>query len=341
MANSMVSMKKIKIGGIDQWIYIRTKDVNNPIVLFLHGGPGNPSVYVLREFQEPLEKHFNIVQWEQRGSGKSYSKKIPKESLNVNQFILDLHELINYLLKRFNKKKVFLIGHSWGSLLGVLTVKKYPELFYAYIGIGQLVNPVESEKKSYELVLNKAIEYNDKKAIEDLKQIGKPFDGMKPPYKTQYKGGYKARLRFYGWLAKFGGVYYDVNYFTNKKRYLYEEFEGKILFYLPFFIKEYSIIDKYKRVKGGMLSMQAMTEEILKIDLKKDVPSLNVPVFFMLGRHDMNVPSVLAEDYFNNLKAPQKELIYFEKSSHLPNAEEAKKFNRLFVEKILPLAFEK
>lgn len=181
MPTGVVSLEKIKLGGIDQWISVRGKNTDNPIMLYLHGGPGTPVMPLFRHFQAPFEDHFIVVQWEQRGAGKSYSRKIPKETMTIEQFISDLHELIEILRKRFNKKKIYLMGHSWGSVFGTFTVQRYPELFYAYIGVGQANNTIETEKIMYQFVLDKALELNNRKAIRQLKKIGPPFESLQLP----------------------------------------------------------------------------------------------------------------------------------------------------------------
>lgn len=145
---SIASLEKVYIGGVKQWILIRGRSVNNPVLLFLHGGPGSAEWPLVRDYNRSLEDHFIHVYWEQRGAGKSYSKNIG--NMHIDQFISDTRELLQYLQKRVNREKVFLIGHSWGSLLGILTAEKYPELFHAYIGVGQFVSAKEQEEISYQ-----------------------------------------------------------------------------------------------------------------------------------------------------------------------------------------------
>ena len=146
--DSITSLEKITLGGIKQTILIRGHDTKSPILLFLHGGPGFPEMDIAYKFQRKLEEHFIVVNWDQRGAGKSFSKKIPRESMTIEQFISDAHELIRFLRERFDKEKIYLVGHSWGTTLGLLLTQRYPELFFAYVGIGQVVNALESEQIS-------------------------------------------------------------------------------------------------------------------------------------------------------------------------------------------------
>lgn len=327
MSKDITSLEKIKLGGIDQWISIRSKNTDCPILLYLHGGPGTPVMPLFRYVQAPLEDHFIVVQWEQRGAGKSYSKKIPKETMTIEQFISDLHELIEVLRKRFDKKKIYLMGHSWGSVFGTFTVQRYPELFYAYIGVGQASDTIETEKIMYQFALNKALELNNKKAIRQLQKIGLPFEGLSPPYENFYKGGYMAKMGVYGQTAKFGGIIYNAKGYSTFIRYFFK--------YLPLLKPEYSLFDLFRIIQGNIFSTKTMMKELLTVNLFEQVPEIDVPVYILMGRHDYNWSAELAKKYFDMLKAPKKEFIWFEKSAHAPNGEEPEKFNKVLIEKVL------
>jgi pimeloyl-ACP methyl ester carboxylesterase len=327
MKNGYASLEKISIGGIKQWISIRTKDTKNPILIYLHGGPGTPVMPLFRYFQAPLEKYFIIIQWEQRGAGKSFSWNIPKESMNIEQFISDLHDLILLLCKRFNKEKIFLIGHSWGSIFGIKTVQRYPELFHAYIGVGQASNIMETEKRMYQFALNKSKELNDKKAEKTLKKIGPPFEGMQHPYTNFYKGGYFSKMIVYGYIIRYGGLIYNIKSYKSIIKIL--------LKYLPMLKPEYNILDLIRILQGNFFSTKTMMKELLKINLSKQVPELKVPVYFLMGRYDYNWSAELAKKYFEVIKAPKKNFFWFEKSAHAPNGEEPTKFNNIIINKIL------
>ena len=313
MPTGVVSLEKIKLGGIDQWISVRGKNTDNPILLYLHGGPGTPVMPLFRHFQASFEDHFIVVQWEQRGAGKSYSRKIPKETMTIEQFISDLHELIEILRKRFNKKKIYLMGHSWGSVFGTFTVQRYPELFYAYIGVGQANNTIETEKIMYQFVLDKALELNNRKAVRQLKKIGPPFEGLQSPYENFYKGGYMAKMNIYQWMTKFGGLIYAVNDITG-----YSQFIKYLFKYLPLLKPEYSLFDLIRILLGSLFSVKAMTKELLTVNLFEQVPKLDVPVYILMGRYDYNWSAELTKKYYDMLNAPKKEFIWFEKSGSDP-----------------------
>ncbi|MFW6119908.1 MAG: alpha/beta fold hydrolase [Petrotogales bacterium] len=333
MPDSIISLEKTKIGHINQWISIRGKNTDNPILLYLHGGPGTSVMPLFRHFQAPLEKHFIVIQWDQRGAGKSFSWKIPKETMTIKQFISDLHELIEILMKRYNKEKIFLMGHSWGSVLGTYIVQKYPELFYAYIGVGQASDTIETEKIMYQFVLDKSKESNNKKAIKKLEKIGPPFNGLQSPYKNFYKGGYQAKMGVYGLVAKCGGLIYSARD--------YNTFLRLFLKYLPIFKPEYSVFDLFRIIQGNLFSTKTMMKELLTVNLFKQVPELKGPVYILMGKHDYNWSAELAKKYFDKLKAPKKDFIWFENSAHAPNGEEPDKFNKIVIEKILPETFRK
>lgn len=327
MQSGVIRLEKIVLGGINQWISIRAKDVEKPILLYLHGGPGTPVMPLFRYFQGSLEDHFIVVQWEQRGAGKSFSWNIPKESMTIEQFIADLYELIKNLCKRFNKQKIFLMGHSWGSILGIKIAQRYPQLFYAYIGIGQASNTVETEKKMYQFVLNKLKELGDKKAVRLLERIGPPFTGMNPPYTKFYRGGYWSKMRVYGYVAKYGGLIYKMKGYRCLVRYFFK--------YLPLLQPEYSLLDVFRLLQGNFFSTRTMMKELLTVNLFEQVAEVKTPVYFLMGRHDYNWSAELAKKYFDVLHAPKKEFIWFEKSAHAPNGEEPIKFNEIIINEVL------
>ena len=309
--NSIASLEKVQLGGLDQWIIIRSHDITNPILLFLHGGPGSVEGPLAYKFESELEKYFVFVNWDQRGAGKSYSKKIPKESMNIEQFISDTVELINILRSKFNQKKIFIVGHSWGSILGLSIVQRYPELFYAYIGIGQVVNIRENEKISYQFVYEEAKKIGNKKALKQLEKI-QPYTGENiKSLKIQRK-----------WLAKFGG-------FMHGEKSMWP------LIKIGLFSPEYSIKDMFKFYKGINFSTEKLWVDMFKINFFNQVPEIKVPVYFCVGKYDYNTPFELVERYYEQLQVPKKKLIWFEKSAHNPNFEEPQKFDELLINQVL------
>lgn len=315
--NSIAVLEKVTLGGVEQWILIRGQDKANPVLLFLHGGPGSAVMATAHIFGEELEKHYVVVHWDQRGAGKSYHTNIPKESMNVNQFVSDTHQLIEILRKRFGVDKIYLVGHSWGSLLGILTVSKYPELFYAYVGMGQIVDMEQNEAISYQFVLGEARKRNDQEAVKALENIGPPLYKHLNDYLIQ---------RQYLW--KFGGAMYD----PKKPKEMFE-YERRA--------PEYTRFDLMKLPQGETYSAEQMWDEILKYNLFKQMPRIEVPVYFFEGRHDYNTAGTLVEQYYEFLDAPKgKTLVWFDNSAHWPMIEEPEKFNQAML-KVLEETYKK
>ena len=170
IAGSCVEKSWIAIGGVRQGFFIRSENPENPVLLFLHGGPGSPELplSIPYESSERLEKYFTVCYWEQRGAGMSYSKLLDTTDITIEQMVEDTRQITEYLQQRFNKEKIYLIGHSWGTYLGMKTIEKYPDHYLAYIGIGQISDQRESEKLAYDYMLQHATEINDTKALEQL-----------------------------------------------------------------------------------------------------------------------------------------------------------------------------
>lgn len=317
MENSISEMRMVTIGNTKQAVLIRGENRFNPVLLLLHGGPGLSETAIFRYYNHPLEKNFVVVYWDQRACGKSYTKKLAKEPLTINMFVEDTCELAQYLISYLKKKKIFLLGHSWGTMIGTLTVHRYPELFYAYVGTGQVSSMPDGELESYRFALKSAMENGNKQAINDLTEIGEPENGV-------YKCGNSGTKIQRKWLTYFGGAFYG------------EKGWGKLLTKI-FTASEYNFIDIFHLFKSMNLPSrnEMSVNEFLKSNLFETVKEIDVPVYFFLGRHDYQIPSIVAEKYFNYLKAKRKTLVWFEKSAHSACFEEAAKFNQLMVEKVL------
>lgn len=259
-------LEKIRIGGIDQWISVR----GNPkkrACLFLHGGPGLAEMPLLHAYCRELENDFLMINWDQRGAGKSFNPFISSSSMNLDQFIKDASELIRHLLKRFKKKKIHLIGHSWGSALGMFLAQKHPDLLYSYIGIGQIGDWAKGEELAYEFTVDKAHALKNKHAIKVLKKIGPP------PY------NWKKMVKQRQLLLKFGGsIYGQKSYNKLIPKYLFSE--------------EYGLIDLIKFPLGIYFSLKNLWNQFTKIEMCSQVPEVDIPICFMLGRHDYQVPFV-------------------------------------------------
>lgn len=292
--NSIASLEKIKLGGFEQYVLIRGVDKSKPVLLFLHGGPGMPMMYLAHSFQKELENHFVVVQWDRRGAGKSYSEDIPAETMTVTQMISDTKDLVKILRNRLSKKKIYLVGHSWGTYLGMLVIQRYPQFFEAYIGIGQLAYFGEENTKIQDTFIHrKAIETKNNEAIVELK-----------------KQGANVREK---WLFQFGGELYNATSFQP-------------LVNAGMQSPEYTLADVLNIAKGSSFASQNMKYNVINGNLIDKVFDFKIPVYFFLGRHDYTTPFELAEKYFDKLKAPTKKLVWFENSAHFAFFEEPERF---------------
>lgn len=310
-ANSVAALEQVELGGLKQWVLMRSHDVNNPVLLILQGGPGSPETAMVRQYNSLLEKYFTVVNWEQRGAGKSFSADIPKETMTINSFVSDADELVQYLKKRFKKDKIYLEGHSWGSALGALLVQKSPGDFKAYIGIGQASNMMESEILGYDWVLAEAEKRKDKKALDELKALGGP-----PCAELEKIGVERKYVMMYG-----GTIHED---------------PAKLLMAAFINCGEYTLEDKFVRfAKGSMFSLKAMLPELCSSDLMKATARWKVPVYIIAGKYDMTVNYSLQKKYFDHIKAPKKEFFTFENSAHMCAFEEPAKYMDIMVNTVL------
>lgn len=313
---SIASLEKIDIRREQQWLLIRGENKSNPLILYLHGGPGVPEMPFIRHFNSELERHFIVVQWEQCGAGKSFHRNIAENRMKIDQFVKDAHELTLYLLNRFHKDKLILVGHSWGTIIGIHLIQQYPEFYEAYVGIGQVVEPDQGEKISYRYCMDQALEAKNEKAIKSLEKIDHPEYLRIRGNKKWYDQLMIQRK----WLTAFGGVVYG---------------KSDLKTYIKIYRKarEYNLFDMIRLLKGSKFSNKLMWPEIIKVNFQESAEKLLVPLYFLQGKHDFNCPTVLVEKYFDELEAPEKELIIFENSAHNPQYEESERFNSWMIAK--------
>ena len=313
LAGSVAEAGFWRIGDIDQWVMVRGRSTDNPLLVILHGGPGASETALFRAFNASLEASYTVVYWDQRGAGRSYNRSIPPASMTIDRFVADLDELVETLLARFGKRRLVLLGHSWGSLVGVLYAARHPAKVAAYVGVGQVADMAASEALSYAFALERARERGHRKAIRKLLAIGPPPHAMKA-LGTQRR-----------WLMAMGGAF-GPNLSLAK------------VIWRGLTSPEASVLDLIRLVRGSGFSTRLLFRELLDANLRRDVRRLEAPVFFMLGRLDMQVVASVSADYFEVLEAPHKELIWFEASGHMAPFEEPELFNRLMLETVRPFA---
>jgi pimeloyl-ACP methyl ester carboxylesterase len=311
LPGSIAEISYLRLGGLDQWVMIRGESLQNPPLVLLYGGPGLSEMRFFRHFNAPLEKSFTVVYWDQRGSGKSFDRKISRSSMTVEQFIADLHELVEAVCKRVGKYKVAIFGHSWGSALGVLYAARFPEKVAAYAGSGQIGDWPAGESSSYAFALAEAQRLNNRKALKKLRAIGPP------PYSASSLWTERT------WLQRFEG--------QLGARALWNM--GRVVLGGP----ESSIFDLPNLLRGFRFSLDAMWAEVSTLNLMTLVRALQMPVFFFLGRRDHWVPPENSVAYFDALTAPSKRLVWFEESGHEPFVDESAKFNAAMAELVRPV----
>lgn len=314
---SISTIEKIKLGGIDQYLIIRGADSIKPVMLFLHGGPGSPELAFMKETNTAIENDFVMVYWEQRGAGKSYSSEIPAESMNLDQFIADTRDLSKMLAQRFKKEKIFLMGHSWGSFLGIQTAHKYPELYYAYFGVGQVCHQYRGEQISFDWIKEQASLQKDSSAIKKLAIM--PFPDSLAPV-NDWMNFLMPQRNF---VTKYGGGV------THEMKSMWPVL--KMVIDAP----EYTFSEKIMAMKGSLFSLETLWPVVINTNLFSDIDSMALPVYIFQGKHDYQTPYVLAREFYDQLKAPEKGFYSFENSAHSPMMEEVEEFNRIVREKTL------
>lgn len=310
LAGSIAEIAYLRLGGLDQWVMIRGQNVGNPLLILLHGGPGASDMRLFRHFNSSLERFFTVVYWEQRGTNKSFSRTIPKSSMTVEQFVVDLDELVDAVRARFGKSKVAIYGHSWGSVLGVLYSARFPEKVSAYVGAGQVGDLEASERICYDFTLAEAERRNNHKAARQLRAIGPPPHTARQVF---------AQRR---WLRRFVGLMGGM----SRWQFL------RLLLRRP----ECSVMDLPNILRGFRFSVYSMWKEVANMNLASLAPAVRTPVFVFVGRHDRIIAPEISVAYFDALRAPSKQLVWFEASGHSPPFEEPEKFNQAMVELVRP-----
>jgi len=319
-ADGIDEIISVEIGGIQQWILIRGENKENPVLLYLHGGPGSSNLPFIHLFQRHWEKDFTVVQWDQRGAGRTHrtNGRGLAQTLTVDRMVRDAEEVVEFLCRRLGRNRIVLLGHSWGSILGMHLLKERPEKFHAYVGVGQVVNMQDNERVSYEYTLRRARALGKEDAIEDLESIGSPpYTGSQEEIFS--KLGIQRR-----WLLYFGGAIYGE---TSMMAFL------KPLVFAP----ELSLLDIYYWIDGNTFSVQNMAN-FFDLDLSQLGTDFEVPLFFFIGRHDYQTPFELSRPYFESLSAPYKEWLWFDEAAHAPLLSMPEEFARALIERVRPYA---
>ncbi|TGE04295.1 alpha/beta fold hydrolase [Hymenobacter fodinae] len=319
--NGVQESYTVAIGGIKQWVYVRGQDKRNPIILFVHGGPASPMAPVSWMFQRPLEEYFTMVQYDQRAAGKTYATNDTTglaPSIRIEQYVQDAIDLAELLRKKYGQPKVILMGHSWGTIVSMQAALKRPDLFYAYVGIGQVINTQENERVSFEYALKRATAEHNEVTLKELRSIA-PYPGNQPITRKRIIIARK-------WPQYYGGL----SAYRSESKYY---FNAPLLSY-EYSSKEVEAIDQ-----GSLFTLGRILPAFLQVDFKP-VKSFPIPVFMLMGRHDYTTPSEPTASWLAQVKAPLKRGIWFENSAHLIPLEEPGKLLLTLVNEIRPLALQ-
>ena len=319
--NGVQESYQLPIGGAQQWVYVRGQDKGNPIILFVHGGPASPMAPVAWMFQRPLEEYFTVVHYDQRAAGKTYASNDTAtlaKTIRVEQYVQDAIELTEVIKRKYGKRKVILVGHSWGTIVGMRAALKRPDLFYAYVGIGQVISAQANEQLSVAYALAQATEQKNETALRELRSI-LPYPGKQPITRERIIIARKWP-QYYGGLAAYRSTF---GYYFNA----------------PLLSPLYTAADVKAIDRGSLFTLGRILPEFLAVDFTP-VKSFPIPVFMLMGRHDYTTPSAPTADWLKQVKAPLKKGIWFENSAHLIPLEEPGKMLLTLVNEVRPLALE-
>ena len=302
IAGSLSERVFVQINGTRQGMIIQSADLSNPVILFLHGGPGMPTFFLNTTHPTGLERHFTMVWWEQRGAGMSYNSDIPVESMTVAQMIDDTVAVADYLRDRFGQDRITLLGHSWGSFLGIQAAAAAPDRFHAYVGMGQISHQLRAEVAAHDYLLAAYLELGDTAMVGKLRAA--------PVSMTEGTSDAWMRLRD----AAMHGIG------VGTTRDMRSVITG---IFLPVWqSRAYTLTEKINIWRGKARLRRLLWEEILHTDLAHQVNRLEIPAYFLIGRYDYTINPALARDYFQRLDAPLKGFYTFENSAHSPLFEE-------------------
>lgn len=309
----------VEINGIRQEMFIRGENIDNPILLFVHGGPGMPEYFMTQEYKTDLEKYFTVCYPEQRGAGISYSADICADSITTEQLVSDTSAIAKYLCERFEKKKVYLLGHSWGSYIAIQSAARNPELYYAYIGMSQISNTTKSEQLAYNYMIKRYTEMGNTKMVDKLKQ----FDIHNS--KSDFNLYQRSSLR--------DECMHDLGVGTTHK--MKSVISG---IFLPVMnCTAYTVSEKINiwRAKSFLHNATVLDRELYSTDISKTFTKFDIPVYFMGGAYDYTVNYNLQKQYYNVIEAPVKAFYTFENSAHSPLFEEPEHFINIMLEDIV------
>jgi pimeloyl-ACP methyl ester carboxylesterase len=305
----------VEINGVTQGMFIKSKNTNNPVLLFIHGGPGFPEYWLTHRYPTGLEDDFTVVWWDQRGSGLSYSPDIPPETMNYEQFISDTVEVTNYLRQRFGKEKIYLMAHSGGTVFGIQVAARHPEFYYAYIGMGQIVHQLESEQLAYQYALEQYKANGNTRMYQKLIAAPPTSTMPLPPAYDSLRDEYMHDLGI--------GTTRDMDSVITH------------IFFPSWLSRELTLREKVNLWRGKMFSAKMLRDTVFSMDLPQEVTEMDIPVYFFSGAYDYTCNYSLSREYLEQLNAPLKGFYLFQNSAHTPIFEEPEKVRSILQEDVL------
>ena len=309
---SIAELATIPIGGHDQSMMLRGNDTGAPVLLFLEGGPGGTATGSMRHAGEGLEEHFVVATWDQRGTGRSADTLEPTSTLTLGQMVADTIEVTQYLCDRFEEQDIYLVGNSWGTTLGILAVQQRPDLFHAYIGTGQMVDQLATDKLMYADSLAYAERSGDQAFADRLRAIGEP------PY-TDTLAYSQALAANPEWLDYPRGADYD----------------PRAEYPMSLFVGEYTLTEQFRAAGGIFETFATLYPQLQDVDFRQSVPRLDVPIYLVEGANEAPGRSTLAVEWFDALQAPSKQLVVFDRSGHNPERDEPGRFAEYLADVVL------
>jgi pimeloyl-ACP methyl ester carboxylesterase len=319
---SIASLETVRLGGADQTIMIRAADPDRPVLLYLSGGPGQSGLAFSRALADGWVDDVVFVDWDQRGTGKSYAALEPTAAVTFDQAVADTIELAELLRERFDESGIYLMGESYGTVLGVMAAERRPDLFHAYLGSGQMVNIRETDRRIYDDLVAYAERTGDADLTARLAAMGAP------PYSDL------------PWSNAQVMIWYDLLYrpYTPSAGYLAR---GEAAGLDPFGMlgSEYTLIEKANVLRGLMDMFMVMYPQVYDVDLRRDAASLEVPVVVLDGAAELAGRRDLALSWFDALDAPSKRLVTYDDAAHSVAFEQADEVERLLVEEVIPATY--
>jgi len=304
----------IEVNGTRQGMFIKSKNAKNPVLLYLHGGM--PDYFLTSRYPTGLEELFTVVWWEQRGSGISFSPDTPRETLTLRQMIDDTLTVTDYLRRRFGVEKIYLMGHSGGTFIGVQTAAAHPERYHAYIGIAQMTDLLESERLAWRYMLGEYRRLGDRDMAARLEAAPIPESGGLPP----------------AYVAIRDDAMHPLGIGTTRDMRSYKS----VLLLRSLLFREYTLGEKINLWRAKARSgVSALLNDILTTDLAETALDFSLPIYFVQGKYDMTCSYVLAKAYLSKLRAPLKGFYTFSDSAHSPLFEEPARLRRILAEDVL------